>query len=446
MLALAGPVVLAELGWMTMGIVDTIMVGPLGPEAIGAVGFASTLFTAFVVLGIGLLLGLDTFVSQSFGAQRLDECHRWLVHGVYLALILTVPLAIIVWATAGLLHAARLHPSVLVLTVPYLIIENWGLLPLLLYSAFRRYLQGMSIVRPVMFALISANLVNAAFNWILIYGHFGMPAMGTNGSAWATSFARVYMALCLLVAIVMHDRRFASGLRDISFGFEGWRIRRLIALGAPAATQLTLEVGVFAVATGLAARLEPIALAAHQMALNIASFAFMVPLGVASAGAVRVGQAIGRRDAPGARRSGWTALLVAATFMSSAALTFLLFPRLLLSVFSTDPRVLAIGITLLAVAAIFQLFDGLQVVATGILRGLGDTRTPMFWNLVGHWAFGLPLGYTLCFRWGWGVTGLWVGLSAGLIAVGIVLVSVWHRRIRHLMVHGLDSTVIAVSA
>ena len=434
MLSLAGPVVLAELGWMTMGIVDTIMVSGLGPEAIGAVGFGSTLFTALAVLGMGLLLGLDTLVSQAFGARRVDECHRWLLHGVCLAFFLALPLAFIIWWIATTLHVAGLHPSVLALTVPYLIIENWGLLPLLLYAAFRRYLQGMSVVRPVMFALVSANLINAGFNWILIYGRFGMPALGTDGSAWATSIARLYMAACLLVAIVLHDRRFAGGLRDISLSIEGWRLRRLIELGAPAATQVTLEVGVFAVATGLAARLEPISLAAHQIALNIASFTFMVPLGVASAGAVRVGHAIGRRDPEGAARSGWTALMVAALFMSSAALMFLLVPRLLLGVFSTDRRILAIGVTLLSVAAIFQLFDGLQVVATGVLRGLGDTKTPMFWNLAGHWAFGLPLGYTLCFHFGWGVTGLWVGLSAGLTAVGIVLVTVWGRKVHRLMI------------
>ncbi len=191
MLELAGPVALAEIGWMSMGIVDTVMVGSIGPEAIGAVGLGSIVFTAFAVFGMGLLLGLDTLVSQAFGARRLDECHRWLLHGVYLGLILTLPLSLIVWGVVRSLDGAGLHPSVLALTVPYLEVVAWSLLPLLLYAAFRRYLQGMNVVRPVMFALVSANLINAFFNWILIYGHLGFPALGTRGAAWATCISRV---------------------------------------------------------------------------------------------------------------------------------------------------------------------------------------------------------------------------------------------------------------
>jgi MATE family multidrug resistance protein len=240
------------------------------------------------------------------------------------------------------------------------------------------------------------------------------------------------MVSCLLTAIWLHDRSGRRGLIDIPLAIEWKRIARLVNLGLPAAGQVTLEVGVFAVASALAARLEPVALAAHQIALNIASFSFMVPLGIASAGAVMVGHAVGRRDPVGAGRAGWTALFIAAAFMSMAALSFLIVPRVLLGIFTTDPMVLAIGTTLLFVASIFQLFDGLQVVATGALRGLGDTRTPMALNLAGHWLFGLPVGYTLCFMAGWGVTGLWVGLSAGLTLVGIVLVTVWARRVRML--------------
>ena len=190
-------------------------------------------------------------------------------------------------------------------------------------------------------------------------------------------------------------------------------MRRLIGLGLPAASQVTLEVGVFAAATALAGRLAPASLAAHQIAINIASFTFMVPLGIASAGAVRVGHAVGRRDAAGAARAGWTALLFGALFMAGAAAVFLLIPRVLIGAFTSDVSVLRIGTSLLFVAAVFQLFDGVQGVATGVLRGLGDTRTPMLWNLAAHWFIGLPLGYALCFIAGLGVIGLWWGLSVG---------------------------------
>jgi MATE family, multidrug efflux pump len=206
-------------------------------------------------------------------------------------------------------------------------------------------------------------------------------------------------------------------------------MRRLVAIGTPAALQLTLEVGVFAAASALAARLAPAALAAHQIALNLAGFTFMVPLGIASAGAVRVGHAIGRGDGPGAARAGWTALLFGALFMSSAAAVFLIAPRTLIGAFTTNRAVLDIGAALLAVAAVFQLFDGLQGVGTGVLRGLGDTRTPVLWNLAAHWALGLPVAYALAFHFGLGVIGLWWGLSIGLIICGTALLIVWWRRL-----------------
>jgi len=432
MFSLAVPVVFAELGWMTMGLVDILMVGPLGPEAIGAVGMGSALFMGICIFAMGLLLGLDTLVSQAFGAGRLDECHKWLAHGVVLSLVLAVPITLLVLGVAASLAALGLHPEVLRLTQPYLTILAWSVPPLLVYSAFRRYLQGMGVVRPVMVALVTANVLNAVINWILIYGRFGAPAMGVRGSAWATVAARAVMCAFLLVVILYraHGRR--PGLFEIPFRIELARMRRLIALGLPAASQLTLEVGVFAAVTALAGRLPPAALAAHQIAVNIASFTFMVPLGIASAGAVRVGQAVGRRDAGGAARAGWTALLFGVLFMSCAAAVFLAVPRLLIGGFTTDVSVLEVGTSLLFVAALFQLFDGVQAVATGVLRGLGDTRSPMLWNLAAHWFIGLPLGYALCFVAGLGVIGLWWGLSSGLIICGVALLTVWSRRVGRL--------------
>jgi MATE family multidrug resistance protein len=429
MFSLAVPVVLAELGWMTMGIVDTLMVGRLGPEAIGAVGIGTSLFMGVCIFAMGLLLGLDTLVSHAFGAGRLDQCHTWLAHGVVLALALAAPMTLVVLALSSALSWWGLHPDVLRLTQPYLNVLAWSVPPLLLYAAFRRYLQGMGVVRPVMIALFMANLFNIVVNWILIFGKCGAPAMGVRGSAWATVMARVAMAAFLLGVILHREYGRRPGLFETPPPIELGRMRRLIGLGLPAASQVTLEVGVFAAATALAGRLAPASLAAHQIAINLAAFTFMVPLGVASAGAVRVGQAVGRRDIAGAARSGWTALLFGVFFMAGAASAFLLIPRALIGAFTLDEAVLEIGVSLLFVAAMFQLFDGLQGVATGVLRGLGDTRSPMLWNLVGHWVIGLPLGYALCFAAGLGVIGLWWGLSTGLIICGVALLIVWSRRI-----------------
>ena len=212
--ALAWPVIVAELGWMAMGIVDTIMVGSLGPAAIGAVGLGSGIYLAAAIFGMGLLLGLDALVSQAFGARNVRECHRWLLHGVYLALLTAGPFTLACFIVAWTMPHWGLHPSVAGPSRDYLSTVAWGTLPLLLYAAFRRYLQATHLVLPVMVVLVSANLVNAGFNWLLILGHFGFPALGTTGSAWATVISRWYMALGLGAVILWHERRQAiAGVR-----------------------------------------------------------------------------------------------------------------------------------------------------------------------------------------------------------------------------------------
>jgi MATE family multidrug resistance protein len=430
MLALALPVILSELGWIMMGIVDTIMVGPLGPAAIGAVGTGSTIFMTVMVFGMGTIFSLDTYVSQSFGAGRVDECHRWLFAGLKLAAIMSVVLMTVAGLLVWAMPAFGLHPQVLEIIRPYVAIEIACVIPLMLYFVFRRYLQAMNVVRPVMMALITANIVNALGNWIFISGHWGAPALGTNGSAWATVIARIYLALFLFIVILWRERRNSSGLHDVPFFGEFSRVWRLARLGWPAATQIALEVGVFATASALSGRISPLAIGANQVVLNIASFVFMIPLGLSAATAVRTGQAVGRRDAAGIRVAGKCGLLLASAFMLLASAAYVLFPRALLGIFTTDESVLRVGTTVLIVYGALQLFDAWQVVATGALRGLGDTRTAMVLNIIGHWIIGLPLGYWLCFSRGWSVVGLWLGLSIGLTIVGVALVGIWIRRTR----------------
>ena len=432
MLGLAIPLALAELGWMGMGIVDTMMVGRVRESAvaIGAVSLGSVLFFAVAIFGAGLLLGLDTLVSHSYGAGDIEDCHHSLVHGIYISFALTPLLMGLIWLCIPLLRSSGIQPAVLREAIPYLKATTWSTLPLLLFFAFRRYLQGMNLVKPVMFALVSANLVNLVGNWMLVYGHLGAPAMGVVGSGWATCISRIYMALLLLGYILYFEYRYKTGLLQTSLQPNPQRVMRLLGLGLPAAMQLALEVGVFAVATALIAKLDPVSLAAHQIALNSASLTYMVPLGISSAAAVRVGQALGRHDSHAASLSGWTALLLGAAFMSCSAAAFLLVPRYIVRMYTPNAAVIQMGITLLAVAAFFQLFDGLQVVATGALRGAGDTRTPMLCTLAAYWVLGLPLGYYLCFRWSWGAAGLWIGLCIALILIGIVLLFVWWRTVR----------------
>jgi MATE family multidrug resistance protein len=425
---LAGPVILAEVGWMSMGIVDTMMVGPLGPAAIAATGMGSAVFTAIAIFGMGLMLGLDAYVSQAHGAGDERECLLWFHQGVWLACCVAPIAMALTWILYGTLDQWGLHPETRRLVGPYIRVIAISAVPLIVYASFRRYLLGMHLARPIMLALLTANIVNAAGNWVLIYGNLGMPALGVEGSAWATTIARVYMAAFLYLAIRRLHRLRGHRHPKVSFAFDPARIRRLIALGAPAASQVALEVGVFAVATALAGRLDPVSSGAHQIALNLASLAFMLPLGLASSAAVRVGYAFGAGDRPRAARAGWTALATGCVIMTALGLVFFLWPVPLVRIFSPDPRIIKIGVDLLIIAAAFQLFDGTQAVATGALRGVSETRMPMIVNFIGHWFLGLPIGYVLCFRLGWGVQGLWIGLSIGLILAALVLTVVWWRK------------------
>lgn len=432
---LAVPLVLGEIGWMLMAIVDTMMVGrlPNGAEAMGAVGMGSVIFYAVAIFGTGLLLGLDTLVSHAFGAGVIADCHRSLWSGLYLCLLAAPLLMGVQWVVAQSLAGAGVNPAVLRETIPFLQALSWGTLPLLCFQAIRRYLQGMSLAAPVMFALFSANVVNAFADWVLIFGKLGFPALGATGAGWATCTARVYLSLVLALFAVYHDRVEHTGLWK-TFAPPDWRrIAGLVKLGLPAGLMFLFEVSLFAVSAVLIGKLDPVSLAGHQVAMNTVSMTYMVPLGVSSAAAVRVGQALGRRDPAAARRAGWAAIALGAGFMTAAAVVLLVIPEGIARLFTPKRPVIEMAATLLVIAAFFQLFDGLQTVATGALRGAGDTRTPMLTHLICYWAIGLPAGWWLCFHSNLGAAGIWMGFSLALILIGIVLLIAWQRRSRRFL-------------
>jgi MATE family multidrug resistance protein len=423
MVRLAAPLALAELSWMTMGIVDTLMAGPLGAAAVGAGGLAHTVSYPLAVSATGLLLGMDTLVAQAFGAKEIQDCRRTLVNGLWLSVGLAPLLIVVMLAGLRIVEASGPNPDVMELFRPFYRALLWGVPALLLFTALRRYLQAVDVVKPVTFAMISANVINFVGNWVLMYGHWGAPAMGLTGSGWSTSVARWYMALVLAVAVIWNER----GKWQMSWGVEWSRVRRLIGLGLPAAGQIGFEGGVWAILSVLAARLDASSLAAHSITCQIVATTYMVPLGVSSAAAVRVGQAVGRRDRHGAATAGWAALLLSSLFMGAAAVVFWSAPRFVVGMFIEDAAVIAVGAALLKLGAIFELFDGLQATATGALRGLGDTKGPMIAHMAGYWLVGLPTSYWLCFRAGWGARGIWVGLTAALVVAGLALVVVWAR-------------------
>lgn len=427
MVKLAVPVVLSELGWMLMGVVDTIMVGRLGPAAIGAVAVGNAVCYTPSMFGMGLMLGLDTLVAQAYGREDHDECHRWLAQGVYLALIAAVPIMVGIGLVSLFFGRFGIAAEVAAPASGFMAVLLWSTVPLLLYGASRRYLQGVGQVRVITVTYVAANLVNWFLDWVLIYGKLGMPAMGVKGSALSTVFARVTMAAALLGFAWRYERKRGHPL------FKHWarpqaaRLKELMKLGAPAGGQILLEVGAWNMATFSAGYLTPVALATHQIVLNYASVTYMVPLGISAAAAVSVGHAVGAGDAARARRAGWLALGLGTSFMLLAAMALLVWPRPLIELYTNDARVLAVGPALLAIVAAFEVFDGIQTVSTGALRGLGETRAPMWANLVGYWVLGLPLGFFLCFGLKWGIYGLWIGLTLALVVISLALLARWKR-------------------
>lgn len=431
---------------MAMGLVDTMMVGHMrnSAEAIGGVSLGGVIFYTAAIFGGSLLFSLDTKVSQSFGAGDLVDANHSLLNALYIVAPLAPALMFLIWLAGLVLPNIGINPGVLSQALPFLRAMNWSTLPLLLYFAFRRYLQAVDVVKPVTFGLISANVVNFVGDWALIYGHWGFPALGVVGSGWSTFAARVYMAAVLFIAIIWQHDKDKLPLFQPPYRPDIVRMLELLRIGWPAATQIFFEIGVFAAVTALVAKLDAASVAAHQVALNCASFTYMVPLGISSAAAVRVGQALGRRDPAGAGRAGWTAITMGAAFMSCAAVVLVLAPRLIVRAFSPDPRVMEVGVKLLFVAAAFLLFDGLQTVATGALRGMGETRIPMFSSFVAYWVIGLPLGYYLGFSRGFGATGLWAALAFSLALIGTALVLVWRYKVRGLKRGAENMQMIAV--
>ena len=438
MLGIAAPLALAELGWMAMGLVDTVMVGHLPNAAVplSAAALAQVLYNTLAFGVGGILLGLDTTIAQAHGADDFPAANRWLWQGILLAIAISAWLmGLYALAPLGLRHLPT-ERAIFESAIPTLQALSWGTAPLLLTFTLRRYLQAFNHVRIIAAALVSANLVNLLFDWLLIFDHswhfagiyVGWTPLGVVGSGIATSLARLYQAVFSILAIILLDRSNRYGL--FARGCAGLRphwpsLRRLLALGVPSGATILVEIAIFAVVTSLIATLGPVPLAGHEIALNCISFTFMVPLGISAAASVRVGQAIGRNAIAEARAAGWAAIAIASAFMLCAATAFLAIPHALAAAFTHDAPVIAAAVPLLTIAALFQLCDGLQISAIGALRGAGDTHSGLITHLCSYWLLGLPLGIWLCFPQRLGARGLWLGLSTSLIVTGLILVNRW---------------------
>lgn len=425
-LRLAAPVTAVQIGLMSMGAVDTIMVGRVSATDLAAVAIGNLYFFGMAVFGMGMLFALDPVISQAVGADDVVGVARGVQRGGLMAVVLSA-LAMALLVPAGpMLALARQPVDVVPVADAYAHGLIPGILPFYAFVVLRQSLQAMGRVRPVVITVFAANAVNAALNWVLIFGKLGAPALGAEGSAWVTSLSRWFMII-LLFGLTRRDLE--PALRPLRR--DAWRVRplvRFVRVGAPIGAQQFLEFGVFGAAGLLMGLLGTIAVASHQVALQLAALTFMVPVGVAQATSVVVGQAVGREDPPGARRAVGAGVVSVTGFMTLTAISFLTLPGPLARLFSSDPAVVAAAATLLPIAGVFQIFDGLQVAAAGALRGVGDTQVPMLLNLVGFWMVGLPVCAYLGFRTELGPRGVWWGLALGIGVVGILLLLRVRRR------------------
>lgn len=429
-LRMALPVVATQLGSVAMGTVDTLMAGRLGAGAISAVGLGASVGFLPLIMGSGTLMGLDPIIAQAHGAGRYEQCGRALRHGLLLAVLMTVPLVAILWQSHAILSLIGEPAPLVERTAPFLRVWSLGTLPFLVFAALRQFLQGVGIVAPAMWIVLGANVLNAVANWALIFGHAGMPALGIQGAAWATTISRWMMMLALGAYVFGKPALRRFGVWARRGPLDRALLARLMTLGLPVGMQYGMEVGVFAAASAMMGWIGTEALAAHQIAINLCSITFMVPLGFSATAAVRVGQAVGRGDVGGARRAALIAYVLGVGFMAMSALAFALLAPELTRLYTPDTAVLPIAVSLLHVGAVFQLFDGAQTIGIGALRGAADTRIPMFVTIVAYWMFGLPLGWALAFHAGAGATGLWWGLTAGLTTVAVVLGRRFYTRVR----------------
>ena len=418
MLRLAAPVVLAQVGIMLMGVVDTAMVGRVSSATIAAVALVHIYWVNLTIPGIGILLVLDPVVSQAVGAKDAEGIARGVQRGVLLALAMSIPTALLLVPGEVFLGLLRQPPEVTPIAAT---VARWsigGVLPFYLFVVFRQTLQAMATVRAVVIAIVLANVVNAGLNWVLIYGHFGLPALGAVGSAISTVFSRWFM-LALVVTLGWKELHTAL----VPWRAESWLLApmlRMISIGLPVGFQQWLEIAVFAFGAVSIGWFGAVPLAGHEIALNLVALTFMVPVGVSAAAASIVGRAIGRRDLSAARRDAVAALAVGVGFMSLAAIVLLSLPQSLARIFVTDPETVAMAASLITIGGLFQICDGLQGVATGVLRGTGDTRIPMLLHLAGFWGIGIPLSLGLAFGLRLGPRGIWWGYVGSISTVALV--------------------------
>jgi MATE family multidrug resistance protein len=416
-LTLALPVCFGQLGHMMVGFVDTAMVGRIegiGSKAQAAMNITNSIYMLVLVFGLGIGFGITPLVAAADGARKPGRITELLRNGILVSVVAGIILFLMLLFVSPVLRHLNQDPEVVEIAIPFMNVMIFSLVPLSLFSACKQFAEGLSDTRMAMFVSIGGNLLNVLFNYLLIFGHWGFQPMGVMGACWGSFYARVFMAIAMLLYI--YYKRAFRIYRD-GFRMKGASmtvVRDILRTGIPIGLQWVFEVGAFSFAGLMVGTMGTERQAAHQVALTIAACTYMFASGLSAAVSVRTGNEFGKNNLPEMRKAGFSGFLLVAALMFSCAVIFIFCRHQMAALLSQDPKVVEVASGLLIIAAIFQLSDGVQVVGLGALRGMNDTRFPTILTLVAYWAIGLPSSYLLGLYWGLGVSGIWYGFIIGL--------------------------------
>ena len=426
-LKLAYPVVIGQLGHMMLGVVDSLMVGKLGAVPLAASSLVNGLILLIVVLGIGMSVALTPLVAIAKGSGDHDKCGIILRQGLLVNIVFSILLVLVIYFLADIIYYLNQPYDVAILAESYLKILSFSIIPFMIFQTYKQFIEGLSITKPAMIILILANIVNAFGNWMLIFGNLGMPKLGLDGAGFSTLLTRIFIVISIFIYVrsSMQIKRYDPTLKfkSINWGI----IKKILDLGIPGGFQMFFEVGGFAFAAVMIGWIGANELAAHQIAINLASITFMVGLGISIAATIRVGNYLGKKDLAGIKSAGFSALLIIAAIMGSFGIMFIILKNFLPALYIEDPAVIEIASSLIIIAALFQVVDGLQVVGIGILRGLTDLKAPMIIAFIAYWVIGLPVAYLLGFTFGFGVEGVWISFIVGLSIAAIFFIRRFQR-------------------
>lgn len=421
-LSLAYPIIIGEISQISLALLDSAMVGYVSYKQLAAAALVMSVINIPFVFGIGITISVSQMVSMAHGRRDGKQVSHYLFNGFWLCVITAVLIAILLELGKGILFHLDQDPEVAAFAVPYMSIMGWGFIPMLLFLSLKQFTDGLEYTKTAMVLSLGAIPLNAFLNWLLIFGHWGFPRMELYGAGLSTFITRSLLFVVLGLIVFFHPlfRRY------ILIGKRVWVFRRktikeLLGIGVPSALQIGMEAGAFAVSGILVGTLGAVALAAHQIALSLASFTFIISMGLSQAGSIRASNAYGRKDEDEIRSIGKSTLYMALIYGSFCAVIFIIFKTQLPYIFNSNPSVVSLAASLLLLGGFFQIFDSSQTVTAGLLRGIKDVKIPTALILIAYWIIGLPLGYYLTFSLGMGARGIWIGFITGLAFSAILL-------------------------